>query len=86
MKRSKVLRNCSNYICQTGRQISREKDGHWGVNWLFLWKKMELDLLVSLYAELNLKNVKRKNFKTPKKTFYLGLEKDFLMGHRKLKP
>lgn len=47
---------------------------------------MELDPLVSLYAELNLKNVKRKNFKTPKKTFYLGLEKDFLMGHRKLKP
>ena len=28
MKQSKVLRNCSNYICQTCRQISREKDGH----------------------------------------------------------
>lgn len=53
---------------------------------MVIFEKMELDPLVSLYAELNLKNVKRKNFKTPKKTFYLGLEKDFLMGHRKLKP
>jgi len=49
-------------------------------------KKMKLDPPVSLYAEVYLKNIKRQNFKTPKKTFYLGIEKDFLIGHRKLKP
>lgn len=53
---------------------------------IFVGKKMKLDPPVSLYAEVHLKNIKRQNFKTPKKTFYLGIEKDFLMGHRKLKP
>ena len=49
-------------------------------------EKMKLDPPVSLYAEVNLKNIKGQNFKTPKKTFYFGIERDFLMGHRKLKP
>lgn len=70
------------YARQAGRSVGKKMDIGGLIG--YFCGKMELDPLVSLYAELNLKNVKERTLKHPRRLSYLGLEKDFLMGHRKL--